>query len=220
MSVPSIRRFHVLTDTTRQARFSHVELANRVLRGGAGAVQFRQKHGPIRAKLHAACSVARVCAEHTAPLLINDHLDIAQAVGAAGVHLGQDDFPIAEARRVLGDDAVIGATATTTAQAEAAEAAGASYIGFGPVFSTTSKKNPASVKGLDGLRAACEAVTIPVIAIAGITPERIPPCLEAGAHGVAVLSGITCADDPERATRRYRTALDAAVDRGAQKRRV
>jgi thiamine-phosphate pyrophosphorylase len=201
----------VLTDTTHQDRFSHAELARRALRGGAGVVQFRQKSGPIRAKVHAARAVANACRDADATLVIDDHLDVAQAVAAAGVHLGQDDFPIADARRVLGPDALIGATATTPAQARAAAEAGADYLGFGPVFSTTSKADPASVKGVEGLRAACRAVEHPVIAIAGITPERVRPCLEAGAHGVAVLSGVACAGEPERAARRYRAALDEAL---------
>lgn len=209
MPVP---RLHALTDTTRQERFSHAELARRALRGGAGAVQFRQKTGPIRAKLRAAQAVADVCDEADAPLLVNDHLDVAQAVGAAGVHLGQEDFPIAAARGILGTKALIGATATTATQARRAEESGADYVGFGPVFPTDSKADPASVKGSEGLRAACQAVSIPVIAIAGVTPERVAACLETGAHGVAVLSGIACADSPEQAARRYHEALDAALD--------
>jgi thiamine-phosphate pyrophosphorylase len=211
MTPSPLGRLHVLTDTTRQERFSHAELARRALRGGASVVQFRQKSSPIRAKLRAARAVAHVCAEAGAPLVVNDHLDVAQAVGAAGVHLGQDDFPVATARRVLGPDALIGATATTPDQARAATDDGADYVGFGPVFSTNSKANPASVKGVEGLRAACRAVDRPVIAIAGVTPERVGPCLKAGAHGVAVLSGVACAEEPARAARRYRTALDEAL---------
>lgn len=211
MIVP-LGRLHVLTDTARQARFSHAQLAQQALRGGADAVQFRQKEGPVAEKLRHARAVAEACAAHGegATLLVNDHLDIAQAVGAAGVHLGQGDFPVAAARKVLGPEAVIGATATTAAQAQAAEADGASYIGFGPVFPTASKADPASVKGIGGLRAACQAVSLPVVAIAGITPGRVAACLEAGAHGVAVLSGIACAGNPAAATRRYRAALREA----------
>ena len=209
--MPSLGRLHVLTDTTHQQRFSHAQLAQRAIRGGADVIQFRQKEGSIREKLRQARDVARICTEAQTPLLINDHLDIAQAVESSGVHLGQDDFPIADARHVLGDDAFIGATAATGTQARAAEGKGADYVGFGPVFTTDSKANPASVKGLDGLRAACEAVSIPVIAIAGLTPQRVRPCLASGAHGVAVLSGIACANNPAEATRRYREALNEAL---------
>jgi thiamine-phosphate pyrophosphorylase len=211
MTPSPLGRLHVLTDTTRQERFSHAELARRALRGGASVVQFRQKSSPIRAKLRAARAVADACADAGRPLVINDHLDVAQAVGAAGVHLGQGDFPVAAARRVLGPDALIGTTATTPDQARAATDDGADYVGFGPVFSTDSKADPASVKGVDGLRAACRAAGAPVVAIAGMTPERVRPCLDAGAHGVAVLSGVACAEEPARAARRYRTALDEAL---------
>ncbi len=205
-------RLHVLTDFTLQQRFAHAALARLALQGGADVIQFRQKTGGIRHKLHAARAAAEVCANAGAPLLIDDHLDLALATGAAGVHLGQTDFPVAEARRLLGPDAVIGATATTAEQARRAEAEGASYIGFGPVFTTRSKANPARTKGLRGLEAVCEAVALPVIAIAGITPERVRPVLEAGAHGVAVLSAIACADDPQAATARFRQAIDAVLN--------
>jgi thiamine-phosphate pyrophosphorylase len=173
-------------------------------------VQFRQKRGGIRNKLIAARKLKVVCDEADVPLIINDHLNIAQALGA-GVHLGQDDFPIDEARGILGPEAIIGATATTAAQALQAYEDGADYIGFGPVFMTQSKFNRSSIKGVEGLSAACEAVPIPVIAIAGITSDRVQPALDAGAHGVAVLSAVATADSPKRATRRIRAAIDNAV---------
>src|SRR5690606_10540045 len=107
--------------------------------------------------------------------------------------------------------AVVGATVTTTAQAREAEAGGASYLGFGPVFPTRSKRDPASVKGLAGLADVCAAVTIPVIAIAGITPDRVAPVIEAGAHGVAVMTAVTTASDPQAAAAAFRRALDEAL---------
>ncbi|MDX1545968.1 MAG: thiamine phosphate synthase [Rhodothermales bacterium] len=204
-------RLHVLTDFVFQQRYGHAELARRLIAGGADVVQFRQKHGGVRAVLHEARRTAAVCRDAGIPLLIDDFVDVALAVGAAGVHLGQDDFPVAEARRLLGADALIGATATTAAQAREAEAAGADYIGFGPVFETRSKANPAPVKGLAGLGAVCKAVRVPVIAIAGITPERVAPVLAAGAYGIAVMTAITTAPDPEAATRRFRRALDGGA---------
>jgi thiamine-phosphate pyrophosphorylase len=139
---------------------------------------------------------------------VDDRVDVMQAVGANGVHLGQQDFPVDAARDILGDDALIGATATKPHQAERAYELGADYIGFGPVFPTTSKRNPKSVKGPEGLADACEAVPIPVIAIGGITHDRVRPALEAGAHGVAVLSAVATATNPERATARFRAAID------------
>lgn len=208
-----IGRLHVLTDFLFQQRYSHAELARRAIAGGADTIQFRQKGGHVRHHLSEAQQTAAVCAERGIPLVINDRLDIMLAVGADGVHLGQDDLPIAAARRVLGPEPLIGATATTLAQAEAARQAGADYIGFGPVFPTGSKANPASVKGLSGLAAVCAALPVPILAIAGITPERVGPVLEVGAHGVAVMTAITTAPDPEAATARFREALAAAYGR-------
>ncbi len=215
--MPSIGRLHVLTDFWLQQRLAHAELARRAIEGGADTIQFRQKHGHLRQQPPAARRVAAVCQAAHVPLIIDDHLPLALATGAQGVHLGQADFPVAEARRVLGPQAVIGATATTAAGACRAEADGASYIGFGPVFATRSKANPASVKGLRGLAAACAAVDIPVIAIAGITPEHVAAVIEAGAHGVAVLSHVAPADDPAAATSHFRQAIDEVLREDAMR---
>ncbi len=206
-----VGRLHVLTDFVFQQRRSHAEIAALAGAGGADAVQFRQKTGTMRDRYAEALRTAQACRSAGIPLIVDDHLDLALAVGAAGVHLGQLDLPVEAARRVLGDGAVLGATVTTVAQAREAEAAGASYLGFGPVFPTRSKRNPASVKGLAGLADVCAAVTIPVIAIAGITPERVAPVIEAGAHGVAVMTAVTTAADPQAAATAFRHALDEAL---------
>lgn len=204
-----IGRLHVLTDFTFQQRYAHADLATRAAAGGADAIQFRQKTGAQRNRLHAAERTAEACRAAGVPLLVNDALDLALAVDADGVHLGQDDLPIDVARRILGPDAVVGATVTNVVQARTAEAAGASYLGFGPVFPTQSKRNPASVKGLDGLAAVCGAVAIPVVGIAGITPERVRPVLDAGAYGIAVMTAVTTAREPEAATAAFRAEIDA-----------
>ena len=212
---PPIGRLHVLTDFNLQQTYSHAELAHRAIEGGADVIQFRQKKGGIRNKLVAAQATQAACSDTDVALLINDHVDIAQAVGADGVHLGQTDFPIAEARAVLGAGPCIGATARSPEQALSAYEAGASYIGFGPVYPTQSKYDTAAKpKGLELLAQTCEAVPLPVIAIAGITPERVASVLEAGAHGVAVLSAVALADAPEAATAELRDALDHAVPNG------
>jgi len=205
-----IGRLHVITDFYLQQHISHAEMAAQAIAGGASLIQFRQKRGGIRNKLIEARELHAVCEDAEVPLIINDHLNIAQALGA-GVHLGQDDFPIADARKIIGPSAIIGATATTAQQARRAYEDGADYIGFGPVFTTQSKFNRSSVKGIEGLAAACEAVPIPVIAIAGITSDRVQPALDAGAYGVAVLSAVATAESPQRATARIRAAIDKAV---------
>lgn len=203
-------RLHVLTDFHLQQERSHAELARLAIRGGADTVQFRQKHGGIQNILIEARKVAQVCRDASIPLLVDDRIDVMQATDAQGVHLGQEDFPVDEARAILGPDTIIGATATKTQQAVEAYEMGADYVGFGPVFPTTSKRNPKSVKGLEGVRDASEAIPIPLIAIGGITHDRVRPTLEAGAHGVAVLSAVCTSNNPKRATARFRAAIDGA----------
>jgi thiamine-phosphate pyrophosphorylase len=209
-SASPIGRLHVITDYHFQQRFSHADLAQLAIRGGADTIQFRQKHGGVRNQLIEARKVQAVCGDTSTPLLVDDRIDITLAVDAHGIHLGQRDFPIAEARRLLGGDAIIGATATTPDQAAQAAEEGADYVGFGPVFETRSKRNPSSVTGLETLEAACTAVSIPVVAIGGITHDRVRTVLDAGAYGIAVLSTIATAKDPDRATARFRAAIDGA----------
>ena len=207
----ALGRLHVLTDYHFQQRFSHAALAHMTIDGGADVIQFRQKHGGIRHRLREARKAAEVCASAGCPLIVNDALDLALAVDATGVHLGQEDLPISTARELLGQDRIIGATATTSDQAIRAWKDGATYVGFGPVYTTGSKSNPAATKGLSGLRTASEAVSIPIIAIAGITAERVPEVIAAGAYGVAVMTAVTTAEDPTEATAAIRRALDEAI---------
>lgn len=210
-----IGRLHVLTDFLFQQRYSHAALARLAIAGGADTVQFRQKTGTTRDLLANLRPTVAACRAAGVPLIVDDHLDLALAAGADGIHLGQLDLPLADARAVLarcgGPTRIVGATATTPEQAAAAEAAGADYVGFGPVFPTASKASPASVKGLEGLTRACAAVRIPVIAIAGITPGRVRPVLEAGAHGVAVMTAVTTAPDPQAAAARFREEIDGVI---------
>lgn len=211
MAPPNIGRFHVLTDFHHQQRFTHPELARLATVGGADTIQFRHKFGGIRHILVQALQTAEVCRELKTTLLIDDRLDVMLACGADGVHLGQTDFPIKYARSVLAREAIIGGSATTLREALRCREDGADYIGFGPVFATASKRSPASVKGLEGLAAVCEAVDVPVIAIGGITSERVNAVFQAGAHGVAVMAAVTSAEDPEAAARAIRHSIDAAI---------
>ncbi len=209
----SIGKLHVLTDFYFQQRYTHAELASMAIDGGADVIQFRQKGGHIRDLLFAAETVATVCARANICLLVNDRVDVAIAVGANGVHLGQTDMPIEYAREVLGPDAVIGITASTLALALQAEQAGADYIGFGPVFKTRSKDNPLPEKGLESVLEVCNSVQIPVIGIAGITPGRVPDLIRVGAHGVAVMSAVSLADDPRKATQQFVKAFESVSPR-------
>ncbi|MFV1980988.1 MAG: thiamine phosphate synthase [Rhodothermia bacterium] len=205
-------RLHVLTDFRFQQRWRASELAEMAIAGGADTIQFRQKLGPVAHRLHEADLVSEVCRRKDVPLIVNDSIDIALAVDAAGIHLGQLDFPPQRARRVIGDARLLGVTVTTVDQAIEAARIGADYVGFGPVFNTTSKDNLGSIKGLAELAAVCDAVDIPVIAIAGITPERARGVLEAGAYGIAVMTAVSLAEDPQEATAELAAAITDSLE--------
>lgn len=178
------------------------------LAAGARLIQVRpEDHYTDRAAFDLATAIAALCDQYGAVCLINDRVHLALAVGADGVHLGADDLPIDAARRILPAASIIGGTARDPESARAARRAGATYLGVGPVWGTTTKAGLPQPIGLEGLAAVCEAVDLPVIAIGGITAERAALCREAGAHGVAVVGAIAAAADPREAT----AALLAAV---------
>jgi thiamine-phosphate pyrophosphorylase len=145
--------------------------------------------------------VARLCRRAGVTFIVNDRVDVALASDADGVHLGQEDFPVALARRILGPDRIIGASVDHPDECEAAWRDGADYVGFGPIYGTASKSDTGPVVSVAGLREWLPKFRLPVIAIGGIDAGNIAPVLGAGAHGVAVLSSICRADDPEIATR-------------------
>lgn len=164
------------------------------LQAGVTLVQYREKNGPGKSMLEKSRKLIALCHKYNVPLLVNDRLDIALLSGADGVHLGQDDIPVAEARRLAGENFLIGATAHNVEEALAAEAAGADYLGCGAVFATHTKKDTVPL-GLDGLQAIRKAVRIPIVGIAGITPDNYRLVLGTGANGIAVVSAILGAPD-------------------------
>jgi thiamine-phosphate pyrophosphorylase len=207
---PRLGRFHVITDAALQDHFSHVELARLAVAGGADAIQFREKRPWTTRALVEMADVMRRALEGTpACLVVDDRVDVAVAAGACGVHLGRDDLDVATARRMLGRDALIGGTANSLAEALRVSATDVDYLGVGPVFGTQSKANPAPPLGLDGFRAIVQAVPKPVIAIGSVTADRVRALLDAGAHGVAVISAVVCQADPLAAAREFRRGIDA-----------
>ena len=174
-------------------------LVEAAVRGGATVVQLRAKDLPARDFAALAQEVARRLASTGVPLLINDRVDIAIACGAAGVHLGQDDLPVPDARRVLGPGAVIGVSVNTPEEARRAAAEGADYVGAGPAFATSTKDTPLAVLGPDGVARIKRAAGVPVVAIGGITAANAASLTAAGADGVAVVSAILGSPDPEGA---------------------
>ena len=133
------------------------------------------------------------------------------ATEADGVHLGQDDFPIPLARQLLGEGRIIGGSAATMEEARKCLSEGADYVGFGPVYPTSSKEDAGPVSGIDLLREVVEAIPLPIIAIGGITAENIPEVVRGGARGIAVISAVCCQDDPEAATRLLHRALHSGA---------
>ena len=171
------------------------------LQNGATCLQLREKALDPAAFREEARQMGALCRRYGVPLIINDNVEVALACGAAGVHLGQQDMPIAQARRMAGPDLILGASAHTVQEALEAQAAGADYLGVGAVFSTSTKAD-ASPLPLTTLREICAAVSIPVVAIGGITETNLLQLTGCGAAGVAVVSAIFGAPDPGAATAR------------------
>jgi thiamine-phosphate pyrophosphorylase len=158
--------------------------------------------------IRAAGEMQRICRKAGATFIVNDRVDVAIASGADGVHLGQDDFPIPLARKLLGEQAVIGGSASSIEEARRCLAEGADYVGFGPVFPTSSKADAGPAGGLELLRSVVEAVPMPIVAIGGITTENAYLVMNAGAHGIAVISAVCCQADPRAAAVSLRCLLE------------
>ena len=196
-----IGRFHVITDIVLQTCHSHVQLAALAIAGGADTIQLREKSGSTRQMISAAEQMQALCRNAGVTFIVNDRVDVAIASGADGVHLGQDDFPIPLARKLLGEKAIIGGSAGTMEEARRCLMEGADYIGFGPVYPTASKADAAPAGGLDLLRQVVETIPLPIVAIGGITPANAPLVMKAGAHAIAVISAVCCQQDPTEAAK-------------------
>ncbi len=178
--------------------------------GGCTIVQLREKEASTREFLRLGCAVKSLLASGCVPLIINDRIDVALACGADGVHLGQDDMPCTEARRLLGDRVIVGVSVSTVAEARRAEADGADYLGVGPIFATPTKTDTPTPTGLAGLAAIRRATQLPLVGIGGIKATNAADVIAAGADGVAVVSAIMSDEDPERAARDLLAAVRAA----------
>lgn len=205
-------------DASRDELASHAErLGRALLEGGATVLQLRMKGAEASVMLAALGALRPLCDVRGARLLVNDRLDVALAGGADGVHLGQDDLPLVEARRILKSTArdpsrfLVGVSTHDEAQAEAAARDGADYLGFGPVYPTTSKARPDPVVGPERLASVCRRVAIPVVAIGGITLARLDEVARAGAAAAALISAINAAPDVAAAARAARERFFAAT---------
>ena len=177
------------------------EVVLAAVRGGAGAVQLREKHAGSREFLALARALVSRLQPMGIPLIVNDRADIALAAGAAGLHVGQSDLPPEDARRLMGENAIIGLSVETREELLAAKKLDIDYVGISPVFATPTKTDTLAPWGLDGLRWAREHSPLTLVAIGGIHRENAAAVLEAGAHSLAVVSEICSADSPEEAAR-------------------
>jgi len=202
-----IGKLHILTDTVLQTCFSHMELAGLAINGGADTIQLRQKSGSTREMIRVATQMKQLCADNGVTFIVNDRVDVAIAAEADGVHLGQEDFPVPLARELLGEERVIGGSASTMEEARKCLSEGADYVGFGPVYPTTSKDDANPVSGVAILKQVVEAIPLPIIAIGGVSAENLPGVVRVGAHGIAVISAVCCQENPEQATRALHQAL-------------
>ena len=190
---PDYSIYLVTDDGCLQGR-ALLDCVREALEGGVTLVQYRAKTASSAEMYDEALQLKALCDSFNVPLIINDRLDIAMAVGAAGVHLGQDDLPCAAARKLLGDDYIIGVSAHNPAEAKAALQSGADYLGCGAVFGTATKADVKKL-GTDGLAAICRAKGLPVVGIGGVTADNYREVRAAGADGAAIVSGILAQPD-------------------------
>jgi thiamine-phosphate pyrophosphorylase len=206
-----LRRFraaglYLVTSQSLSAGRETPAIVRAALAAGVRLVQLREKDLSARALADLARAVRALTAEAGALLVINDRIDVALAVGADGVHLGGDDLPVADARR-LAPDLIVGGSSHSLEEALALEAAGASYVNIGPLFPTQTKRWTSAYLGIEGLRAIAPRLSVPFTVMGGIKAAHIPALRAAGAHTVAVVTAVTAAPDPEAAARALLNAL-------------
>ena len=204
---------YLVTQASLSAGRTTDEIVADAIDGGVSVVQLREKNRTAHERYELGQELRELTREAGVTFVVNDRVDIAQAIDADGVHLGDDDLPVPVARDLLGDDAIIGRSVSTVEDAREAAATGADYLGVGAVFATGSKDDIDDEEyaiGTDRVAAIAEAVDIPFVGIGGITAENATEVVEAGADGVAVITEITKADAPAAAT----AAIADAVDRG------
>lgn len=204
---------YAVTDRAWVGRQTLLEQIESALKGGATLVQLREKELPRLDYIREAAQATALCHRYGVPLIVNDSLEVALKSGADGVHVGIEDQPVAEIRRQAGKGFLIGATAKTVEQARAAQAAGADYLGVGAVFPSPTKKNAIRIT-TGQLREICASVSIPCVAIGGISRENLPALAGGGMDGFALVSAIFSQPDIEAACRELRALAERTVKEG------
>lgn len=201
---------YLVTSGSMSAGRSTGEIIRAALCAGVRLIQLREKQLPVEQFARLAVEARKMTADAGALLIINDNLDVARDAGADGVHLGQDDFPVKEARR-LEPDMIIGASTHSVEEALWAQEDGVSYINIGPMFPTTTKKWDAGFLGMDGLLKISAAIKIPFTVMGGIKKKHVPALRAAGVRTIAVVTEITAAEDPAKAARELLAAMTSSV---------
>ncbi|CDA95590.1 thiamine-phosphate synthase [Bacteroides sp. CAG:709] len=194
-------------------QISYAEGIRMALEGGCRWIQLRMKDAPAEEIIACAEEVLPLCRRHGAKFLLDDHVELVRQLGADGVHLGKNDMPVDEARKILGPDIIIGGTANTIEDIIRLHKQGADYIGCGPFRFTTTKKNLSPILGLDGYKSIVLkmkelGIDLPIVAIGGITVEDIPAVMETGVSGIALSGAILGAPDPVEMTARIIETID------------
>ncbi|TMX44076.1 thiamine phosphate synthase [Vibrio rotiferianus] len=192
-------RLYLVTDD-QQDLATLKRVVKKAVEGGVTMVQVREKHGDVRAFIERAQAVKDILKDTDVPLIINDRVDVALAVDADGVHLGQSDMPATIARELIGPNKILGLSIENEEQLAEADSLPIDYIGLSTIFTTPTKTNTKKHWGIDGLKMALEATSLPIVAIGGINESNIPQLSATGVHGLALVSAICHAEDPKAAS--------------------
>ncbi|MFN1533029.1 MULTISPECIES: thiamine phosphate synthase [Vibrio harveyi group] len=192
-------RLYLVTDD-QQDLATLKRVVRKAVEGGVSMVQVREKHGDVRAFIERAQAVKDILKDTDVPLIINDRVDVALAVDADGVHLGQSDMPATIARELIGPNKILGLSIENEEQLAEADSLPIDYIGLSAIFATPTKTNTKKHWGIDGLKVALETTSLPIVAIGGINENNIPLLSATGVHGLALVSAICHAEDPKAAS--------------------
>ena len=192
---------YLVTDRELARGRTTLEIARAAIRGGVSCIQLREKMCSTREFIDESLAIRSLLARHGIPLIINDRVDVALAVKADGIHLGQKDMPCRMARQIIPESMIVGISVESLDDAIAAQKDGADYLGVSPIYPTPTKTDTAQALGLEGLRSIRSEVDLPLVGIGGLNADNAAAVIYNGADGVAVVSAIVAADDPEAATR-------------------
>jgi thiamine-phosphate pyrophosphorylase len=211
--VKKLGKICIITDTNVQKKYSHYQIAKLAIKGGADMIQFRDKSMQTAELMDTAKKISALCKKNKVLFIVNDRVDVAMVNNTDGVHLGTEDIPVKEARKLLGSKRIIGGTAHSMKEAIEREKEGADYIGFGHIYPTGSKHKPDKPKGTKLLAKVVKKLKIPVYAIGGIAPENIDEITSTGVHGAAFIGSVLKSKDPVKTIKELRKKMYASKDK-------